>query len=243
MCDACGGLGLIRTQAGGRWVSRACECQAALEIAARLKRARIPAAFADCTLENFKVSPHTKRGLAAARKFVEEFVPGQRDLPGLLLTGTVGVGKTHLAAAVLRRLIEAKGIEGRWATVPELLDRLRSSYDPEARESQAQILGPIMRADLVVIDELGSSRPSDWVFETVELLIGSLYNSARTVLVTSNLPNLAAGASAAAGTPQNEFARAARAETLGDRIGARMWSRLQQMCAAVDMSGPDWRAR
>jgi DNA replication protein DnaC len=221
--------------------SRRCECQTAQETAARLKRARIPAAFAGCTLENFTVRPHTSKALAAARKYFDAFIPGARDreLRGLMLTGTVGVGKTHLAAGLLRSLIEQKGIDGRFVTVPELLDRLRSSYDDNSIESQAQIMKTILGADLVVIDELGAARPSDWVFETIELLIGNLYNSGRPVLVTTNLANLAPGA----GGAQNEYARAARQETLGDRIGARMWSRLQQMCIAIDMSGPDWRGK
>lgn len=236
-CEKCDGVGLIQGERG----SRPCECQASQEIAARLKRARIPAGFAACTLENFKSAPHTARALAAAQKYLEAFIPGQRDRAarGLMLTGTVGVGKTHLAAGLLRSLIEQKGIEGRFVTVPELLDRLRSSYDDGATQSQAQILRPIMEADLVVIDELGAARPSDWVFETIELLIGNLYNSARPVMITTNLANLAPGA----GGAQNDYARAARQETLGDRIGARMWSRLQQMCSSIDMSGPDWRGK
>jgi DNA replication protein DnaC len=155
-----------------------------------------------------------------------------------MFTGTVGVGKTHLAAGLLRALIEQKGIEGRFVTVPDLLDRLRSSYqDGAGGDSQAQILRSVTCADFVVIDELGAARPTDWVFETIELLIGNLYNCARAVMVTTNLANAGPGSAA-----QNEYARAARQESLGDRIGARMWSRLQQMCVAIDMSGPDWRA-
>ena len=237
-CGFCGDIGLVPTATG----SRPCSCQAEQEIALRLRRARIPASFAGCTLLNFTPCPHTQRGLLMARHYAAEFIPGMKDLalPGLLFTGTVGVGKTHLGAGILRQLIESKGIEGRFVTVPQLLDRLRSSYDAGARESQAEILKPILAADLVVIDELGAARPSDWVFETIELLIGSLYNNARPVIVTTNYQNLAPGGRPA--TAENEYARAARPETLGDRIGGRMWSRLQQMCTAVDMSGPDWRA-
>jgi DNA replication protein DnaC len=120
----------------------------------------------------------------------------------------------------------------------ELLDRLRSSYDERATENQAQIMRPIFAADLVVIDELGAARPTDWIFETQELLIGGLYNRMVPTVVTTNLPNLAAGAAAASG-----YERAARPETLGDRIGMRMFSRLQEMCRTVTMNGPDWRSK
>ena len=236
-CEACGGMGLIKTETG----SRTCDCQAAAGAAARIRRAHIPVGFASATLEGFRPAPHTSQALTAARTFAREFLPGMKscDTPGLLLTGSVGTGKTHLAVATLRAVIEEKGIDGQFVDVRELLDRLRSSYDEGSSQSQAQILKPIMSADLVVIDELGAARPSDWVFETIELLIGGLYNRMAPVIVTTNLPNLAAGAAAFG----NSYARATRPETLGDRIGTRMFSRLQQMCLAIEMVGPDWRAK
>ncbi len=235
-CERCGGIGLVRTESGA---ARPCSCQAELERVLRLKRARIPAGFQAATLENFKPTEGTRRAVALALQFVEEFTPGMRSerLPGLLLAGTVGVGKTHLAVGIMRALIERKGIEGRFVDVRELLDRLRSSYGADAGESQAAIMRPFFNVDLVVIDELGAARPSDWVFETIELLIGGLYNRMTPTIVTTNLANLGAGGQAAA----NDYERAARPETLGDRIGTRMWSRLQQMCLNVEVSGKDFR--
>jgi DNA replication protein DnaC len=203
----------------------------------RLTRAGIPPKFQGCALENFIADVNTSWALAAARRYVTEFLPGADR--GLLFTGTVGTGKTHLAAGILRVLIEDKGILGQFVTVAQLLERLRASYGADATETETQILKPILSADLVVIDELGASRPTDWVFDTVELLISRLYNKSAAVIVTTNFPNLAPGA----GQVQNEYARAVRPETLGDRIGARMWSRLQQMCAAVQIHGSDWRAK
>jgi DNA replication protein DnaC len=237
LCEACNGLGLIPGSKG----SYPCQCQEEERRRIRLQRAGIPPGFAGATLGNFQVRPHTSKAHLMVRRYAEEFLPGNnrsdKRAAGILLTGSVGTGKTHLAVGVARYLVEERGIEARFVTVPELLDRLRSSYDTDARESQAQILRPIFSADLVVIDELGAQRASDWVFDTVELLIGGLYNRMTPVIVTSNFQNLPAGGS----TPQS-YERAARQETLGDRIGARMFSRLQQMCAPMDMSGPDWRA-
>jgi DNA replication protein DnaC len=209
-------------------------------VAALVRRARIPASFEHATLDRFAGGKHTSQGLMAAKQFAREFIPGQRT-SGLLFTGSVGTGKTHLAAGILRELAETKGVEGRFVDVRELLDKLRGSYDDNAQETQAQILRPLLTADLVVIDELGAARPSDWVFETIELLIGGLYNRMTPTIVTTNLPNLGPGASAA--TAAGEYSRAARPETLGDRIGARMWSRLQQMCRTVVMDGADYRGK
>jgi len=233
-CPECNGHGLIKTATG----CRECGCQEPKRRAARLIRAGIPHGFRDATMENFKPTEATKDALRMTKRFLHDFIPAGES-KGLLLTGTVGTGKTHLAAAALRNLVETKGVEGRFVDVRALLDRLRSSYDDEAQESQEQILRPIFKADLVVIDELGAARPSDWVFETLELLIGGLYNKVVPVIVTTNLPNLAAGATAR--STGGEYARAATPETLGDRIGSRMWSRLQQMCVSCEMIGPDWR--
>lgn len=235
-CEICDGIGLLRTATG----SQVCGCQAAKRLAALKKRTRIPAGFEHATLDSFVSGPKTVQALMAAKQFVKEFIPGQAT-SGLLFTGSVGTGKTHLAVGMLLDLAAEKGIEGRFVDVRELLDRLRSSYDNNAQETQAQILKPLLTADLVVIDELGAARPSDWVFETIELLIGGLYNRVIPTVVTTNLANLGPGASLPAAA--NEYARAARAETLGDRIGTRMWSRLQQMCRSVEMSGTDWRMK
>jgi DNA replication protein DnaC len=232
-CNLCRDIGLIPTEHG----SRPCACQIEEEARIRFTRAGIPPNFQGCALENFIADANTTWALAAARRYVTDFLPGAGR--GLLFTGNVGAGKTHLAAGILRALIGDKGIQGRFVTVPQLLEKLRASFGPEATETETQILKPILSADLVVIDELGASRATEWVFDTVELLIGSLYNKSAAVIVTTNFPNLAPGA----GQVQNEYARAMRPETLGDRIGARMWSRLQQMCKTVQIHGSDWRAK
>lgn len=242
-CPECGGVGLIPATKEGRMYSMPCHCQTTERQKAMIARSRIPAGYLEATFQTFTKTAGTAKALQTAHRFVEEFVPGMhtpRQL-GMMLTGPVGTGKTHLAAASLHQLIKDKGIYGRFVDVRELLDKLRSSYGEDARDTHAQILAPVLNADLVVIDELGAARPSDWVFETIELLIGGLYNKLTPVIVTTNLPNLQAGA--AVTDSKSEYARAARPETLGDRIGSRMFSRLQEMCVAVEMSGPDWRGK
>jgi len=230
-CSQCHGLGLIRVGNA----SRACSCQFEAQARARIQKAGIPAGYQAAGLDNFECRPHTAAAWHMARRFCEEFLPGSKSATGLLLSGTTGTGKTHLAVGILRRLIEQKGIEGCFVDIREMLERLRSSYNDDARESQEQILRPLYWADLVVVDDLGASRPTDWAFETIELVIGGLYNRRVPLIVTTNLPNQGNGAG---GTV---YERAARPETLGDRIGARMFSRLQEMTVGVEMNGPDWR--
>jgi DNA replication protein DnaC len=231
VCERCGGAGLFRTERG---TSAVCGCQAAAQAAARIRRAHIPPAFEAATLENFEATAGTRAALLLAQGYAPEF-PAMKT--GLLFTGTVGTGKTHLAVGIAR-CIAGRGFNCRFVDVGSLLEKLRHSYDPGTQETQHGIMAPIYAADLVVIDELGAQRATDWCFETLELLIGGLYNRMVFTIVTTNLPNLPAG-----GGETNGYERAARAETLGDRIGPRMFSRLQQMCRPVPVTGPDWRAR
>lgn len=239
-CAICGGVGLVRTSDKS---SAPCACQEEAKARHRIQRAMIPSGFETATLESFRPAAHTRQAHLLARRYAEEFLPANNRVtdkaaPGLLFTGSVGTGKTHLAAGIVTA-IARKGFQPLFVDVRELLDRLRRTYSPDATETQGQVMRPIWAADLVVIDELGAQRPTDWSFETVELLIGGLYNRLIPTIVTTNLPNFGVGG----GAEREGYQRAARAESLGDRIGARMWSRLQQMCRPVEMAGPDWRTK
>jgi DNA replication protein DnaC len=229
LCEICGGLGLVPTARG----SKPCQCQVEAEQRVRLRKAGIPPEFQNCTLENFVSSQGTASGLWLARRYAEEFLPGKTST-GLMLTGTVGLGKTHLAVGIVTELVKSRGIVARFADIRILFERLRSSFDDKATETEQELLRPFFKADLVVLDELGAIRQTDWSMDTMEMFIGGLYNESKPVIITTNYPNFPPGT----GDGYN-----ARPLTLGDRIGARMWSRIQQMCAVIQMSGEDWRTK
>ncbi len=207
-----------------------------------IEQARIPKRYAHCTLEDYVPNyggnnPSLSNALVQARNFVREYLPGN-DVPGLLLTGSIGVGKTHLAVGILQALIADRGAKGLFFDYRDLLKQVQNSYNRSVEMTELEILQPVFDAEVLVLDELGASKPTDWVWDTVAHILNTRYNDRRTTIITTNYANLPPGGSELSG------ARAAvREETLGDRIGERMRSRLQEMCVVVEMAGEDFRQK
>ena len=240
VCSICGGVGLVRVvDAGGLWVSRPCECQDAEREARRLAAARIPERYRDCTLDTFEIyheaDPSLRDALRTARRFVEEYPVGTAG-KGLLFTGSMGVGKTHLAVGVLQRLVRERGARGLFCDYRELLKSIQNSYNPEVRTTELELLKPVFSAEVLVLDDLGAQKPNEWVWDTVALILNARYNDRQTTIITTNYPDQPAG-----GGAKSDVERAAREQTLGDRIGDRMLSRLAEMCIQVKMAGKDCR--
>ena len=110
----------------------------------------------------------------------------RRSARGLLLEGQPGVGKTHLAVAVLKQVIERTGARGLFYDTRDLLRVIRSTYDPSIRTTELEILRPVMTADLLVLDDLGAEKTSEWVEETMNLIVNTRYNERRLTIFTSN---------------------------------------------------------
>ncbi len=224
----------------GRWVSRPCPCQQLERESLRLTAAHIPERYRRCTLDNFDptfkgADPSLGTALLTARRFVEEY-PVDTAGKGLMFVGSMGLGKTHLAVGVLQRLIRERGARGLFCDYRELLKSIQNSYNPQVNTTELELLKPVFSADVLVLDDLGAQKPNEWLWDTVALILNTRYNDKLTTIVTTNYPDLpSAGASM---TPEQ---RAAREQTLGDRIGDRMRSRLAEMCIRVDMSGEDLR--
>ena len=240
-CPICAGVGLVRViSESGLWVSRPCECQEAQREERRLAATHIPERYRDYTLDGFDPSfrgadPSLGRAHMTARKFVEAY-PVDTAGKGLLFIGSIGVGKTHLAVGVLRRLVQERGVRGLFCDYRELLKNIQNSYNAQVNTTELELLKPVFAAEVLVLDDLGAQKPNEWVWDTVALILNSRYNDKLTTIITTNYPDLPAGNGA-----RTDAERAAREPTLGDRIGDRMRSRLAEMCVRVEMTGEDFR--
>lgn len=243
-CPRCGGLGVCPVLLpNGRRAVEPCACQAEQRAAKLLLRAAIPARYEHCSLESYDPGFRgADRSLAAAALMARQFVDGypvSTEGRGLLLTGSIGVGKTHLAVGILHSLIIEKGVRGLFCDYRELLKQIQHSYNPQVATTEMEILQPVFDAEVLVLDELGAAKPTDWVWDTVALVLNTRYNDKRTTIITTNYADLPPGAA----NGSNGAGRASRDETLGDRIGERMRSRLAEMCVVVEMHGHDFRQK
>lgn len=227
------------TDPKGERFARPCVCQQENRVQRLLQKAGIPKRYEHCSLSSFESDfPGSDRSLGEAhfiaRKFVEDY-PVNTDGKGILLTGSIGVGKSHLAVGILHALITTKCVQGLFCDYRELLKQIQHSYNSQVATTELDILQPVFDAEVLVLDEIGAQKPTDWVWDTVALILNTRYNDKRTTIITTNYPDLPpAGAITSA-------QRAVREESLGDRIGERMRSRLAEMCVTVEMHGKDFR--
>lgn len=242
-CPLCEGSGWRTVSARPDLRVIRCDCRLQARAQALLASARIPKRYEHCELSNFEFDgPHI--GLARARlaacRFIEEY---PLDRTGLLLIGDIGVGKTHLAVGIAKELILSKGVASLFFDYRELLKQIQNSYNHSVRATELEVLRPVFETEVLVLDELGAVRPTEWVWDTVSLILNTRYNDNRTTIITSNFPDLAERERPfRSGTTDREvIGYASSQETLGDRIGERMRSRLHEMCRIIEMKGRDFR--
>lgn len=243
VCPLCAGTGWKSViQEGDRRVAR-CDCRLRARAQSLLAAARIPKRYEHCELSSFTTDfpgAHPSLALAhiAASKFAQEYDPS--DGTGLLLIGKIGTGKTHLGVGIIKELILARGTSCLFYDYRELLKEIQNSYNTSVQRTELDVLRPVFDTEVLFLDELGAVKPTEWVWDTVSLILNTRYNNNRTTIITTNFQDQAAAGTSTSLSP----ARAAvREETLGDRIGERMRSRLHEMCRIIKLDGFDFRQK
>jgi DNA replication protein DnaC len=244
VCPKCGGTGFViveRTHVSG---AQPCDCRFQGMASRREDDAHIPPLYRKASFENFTLAgdnPLAERDLKAtllkAKWFADNFPNESR--PGLLLIGEPGSGKTHLAVAALRRILE-KGFECLFCDYQNLLDRIRSGYDATSNSSDREAYRDALDVEVLLLDDLGAHRVTDWVEDTITSIITYRCNHRRPLIATTNLPDADAGSAVyektAIGTQYRTMLR--------DRIGDRARSRLFEMCTVIRMPlVEDYRVR
>src|SRR5439155_1045768 len=156
---------LIEQDGAGTGVRRVvrCDCWRENRTAQRLSQARIPPRYKKCDLDAFRTDTDSLiQAVQKCRAFVSAFPVVDK---GLLLIGVPGVGKTHLATAVLKEIIQRTGASGLFFDVRELLRLIRETYNPVVRATEFGVIRPVIEAQILVLDDLGAEKTSEWVEE------------------------------------------------------------------------------
>lgn len=209
-----------------------------------LETARVPTRYANCTLDNFKCEANSSQDIALqyARCLVRDYPYIDR---GLLFMGSVGVGKTHLAVAILKGLIE-RGRPGLFYEFGSLLKSIQASYNPISRTSELLVLAPVYETEVLVLDELGASIPTDWVRDTLYQIINTRYNDKKLTIFTTNRLDEALLRPAESNSQPDEGSTSGKGDknktkSLEERIGFPLRSRLYEMCNTILIEGRDYR--
>ncbi len=234
-CPQCGGTGFVIAEREGRGFATPCACRRPSGDAF-LAATRIPPRYEHCSLATFEPGNSSlSAGLEKAMNYCAGYPHlGEDEGLGLLLSGSNGVGKTHLAVAVLRELVTGKGVRGRFWDFHELIREIKNSYDPETKTSELQVLEPVVEMDVLLLDDLGAWKMTDWMNDTLFYILNSRYLAKRPTIITTNYHDADMETVKKADFHQ-------RKEFFVDRVGLRLRSRLMEMCLVVRLEGNDHR--
>jgi len=238
-CPWCGGTGRREVTVDGVARVGRCRCQRVTDRVAIYNAATVPARHAHCTMENFRRDlPGAEPGWRATRMWLDRYVPGQEN-GGLVLYGAPGRGKTHLLCAAIRELVFRYGVAVRFVEFTHLLAALKEGFD--RKDGESTTLTPLVRVPVLAVDELGKGRKTDFELAIIDEIVSRRYNARGTLLGSTNFPLTA--------PPRSRKTEEAGGglsvpgvETLAERLGERVYSRLVETVTFAPTLGEDYRA-
>ncbi|MCI0413785.1 ATP-binding protein [bacterium] len=229
LCEFCSGTGWQIVLEGSVSRAKRCACARVISGDKMVDSAKVPPRYINCDFENYdSQSLGQERAKTMAQNFAADYPMIEEDYPegGLLFSGNSGTGKTHLAVSVVKTLLK-KGIRCLFVDFHDLLAEIRSSYDELSQTSELQILRPVLTSEVLVLDDLGSQRMTEWMQDTVFHIVNLRYQQKKMLLTTTNLAI--------------EPAKSSAQESLRERLGYKVVSRLYEMCTFIELDGPDYR--
>lgn len=150
--------------------------------------AKIPKRFADKSFADFMVSlPAQQVALDACMEYVDNFSKHKREGRCMLLLGKVGTGKTHLATSAASFLINERMVKAIYRTVGSVIGDIKATFSDKSGDSEAHIMRELIGADLLVLDEVGATKQSEFELATLFSIINGRYEQGRPMIIVSNL--------------------------------------------------------
>jgi DNA replication protein DnaC len=224
ICPKCFGTGMEVIKGKG---ARVCVCQSKNIQDKLMKKLRVPKRYFDCDMSTYKARNPSQQNAVMESVLLLAAYKDSKEAKGLLFMGPVGVGKTHLAISIIKGMAE-NNIPSLFYEFGALLKEIQDSYNPNTKSSELKILANIFNIDVLVLDEIGASKPSDWVKDTMAHIINTRYNDKKLTIFTTNYL---------------DKRKSQIDETFEERIGVRLRSRLFEMCQTINIEGDDYRKK
>jgi len=172
--------------------------------------------FKNASLATFEMRKGAEQAFKLAEVYVKEFDEWKDE--SLMFWGVPGNGKSHLAAAIANEL-DKQGKIVVFISMSELLKKIKSTFNRESKETEEQILRAVLKCDLLILDDIGAEKITDWVEETIFYIVDGRYKRRMPILATSNL----------------------EPKELADQIGKRSYDRLIEMSQPIENKATSYR--